>query len=174
MIVDIIVLVILGIACCVGLGFIMFIQFRTIWVVERQNTPQEFSVLSPMYHMIIGFLGFSVTLALLIGFTATEIAEVWVRVLFGVIAFCFGVLSYISTRYRIDFSQDEAIKRCFMGSKTFKISDFTKKRVINMGFCTIVYTKKGRAFAYNQNCIGSEYLDELIKDLPEASDEVKE
>ncbi len=171
MIVDIIILVILGISCCVGLGFIMFIQFRTVRTVELTNTPEEFTMLSPIYHVIIGFLGFSVTLATLITLTALDAAGFWVKVLFGIIAFSFGVLAYLSTRFRVDIGEGEIVKHGLFRTKTFKLSDLVGKKIINMGFCTIIYSNKGRFFSYNQDCIGSEYMDRLIRDVAQVEAE---
>ena len=167
MIVDIVVLVILGISCCIGLGFIMFIQFRTVRTVELSNTSEGFSLLSPIYHVVIGFLGFSVTLATLIILTALDVAGAWVKVVFGIIAFSFGIMAYISTRFRVDFNANEVVKHGIFRSKTLSLSDLVGKRTVSMGFCTIVYSNKGRFFSYNQDCIGSEYVDKLINSLPQ-------
>ncbi len=167
MIVDIVLLIVLGIVCGVGLGFIIFLHFRNVVAISKTNTPEEFSLLAPLHYILIGFLGFCVTIAFLIVVTATELVGMWVKVLFGLIALFFVLLVFITTRYKVTFFDKKIVKQCVFGSRTYEIKDITHKRELSGGFCVVAYSKKGRAFSYNQRCIGSEYADRIIKSLPQ-------
>ncbi len=163
--IDIIFLIILGVICAVGVAFIVGLHIRNVVIVEKHNTPEEFTVLAPTLHILFCFAGFVITLALLLVFTATDIASLWIRVFFGIFALCFGIGVYATSKFSIECNDKTIIKRGMFGSKEFKKSEIVKKRMINFGFCTIVYTAEKRVFSYNQSCIGSEFLDYQFKEL---------
>ncbi len=164
---EVIVLICLGIGSCVALSVLVLMHLRHIIDIEEENNAESFCVVLPQHYVLLGFIGFCVTIALLVIFSIHQIINVYIQALLGMFAVSMAIFVLWACIYSIYSNEGEIIKQSMFSVKKIKLADINQKKTLSFGYCTQYFVKDKKVFVVNQDCIGVEYLKKQTSGVSE-------
>ena len=164
---EVIVLITLAIASTVVNCVLVLWHLRRIRVVESKNSPTSFCIMLPQYYVLLGFVGFCVTMIMLVAFSIMQIISVYIQIILGLFALLLTLFVFGVCIYKIVVDNGAIEKQTLVGKKQFNLSDITQKKLLSFGYCIKYFKEDKLVFTINQDCIGFEYMQELTKKISE-------
>ena len=163
----VIILMCFAIFSSVALSVLVMLQLRRIRLVEATNNIENFTILLPQRYVLLGFLGFCITIAMLTTFSIQQVIGVYIQVILGIFAVLLLLFIFGSCLYRISVSNGEVCKQTIFSTNKLNLADITQKKSLSFGYCTQYFAEDKLALVINQDCIGAEFMQNLTQKLSE-------
>lgn len=163
-----IVMVVLFCLIVPAICVLLALYTRSVFVLSKKSTPQNFVLKAPVWYAWLAFLGFLAAFFVLVALSTfwQTSAGAAVYCIFAIFAVIFAGTIFAQYRTKLEFNGDTIIKTTLFTKKVIKRSNLTAQKPINNASSIVVYMGDKRAFIISELMSGYQFVEEYLRDVP--------